>query len=427
MVLHAVRTARAVGATEVVVVVGHGAEQVEAAVRGFDPEARYAMQAEQKGTGHAAATGLAALESDAERVLILSGDCPLLRPESLAALRSTTGPRPVGFLSTRLDDPTGYGRVVRDGQHRPVRIVEHKDASSEELRIQEVNAGIYDLDRTFLEDAVAGLRTDNAQGELYLTDVVERAAGDAEAMVLADPAEAMGANTRAELVELQQRAWDRAARRWMANGVTILGSCHIDDEVEIGADTILHSGVHLRGRTVIGAGCVVDVGSVLSDSALEDEVVVQPYSILEQARVRRGAQIGPFARLRPAADVGESARVGNFVEVKKTTMGKGSKANHLSYLGDAEIGPDVNVGAGTITCNYDGFGKHLTRIEEGTFVGSNSTLVAPVNLGPGTYVAAGSTVTEDSKTDDLVFGRARQVVKPGQAKAVREAAQRAKK
>ena len=427
MVLHASRTARAAGATEVVVVVGHGAEAVETAVRSFDPRARFALQAEQRGTGHAAATGLAALGPEAERVLILSGDCPLLRAESLQALRSMTGDRPVGFLTTELSDPTGYGRVVRDGQHRPIRIVEHEDASSEELRIREVNAGIYDVDRAFLESAVARLGTDNAQGELYLTDIVAGAAGEAEAMVLADPAEAMGANTRAELAEIQQRAWDRTARRWMANGVTILGACHIDHDVQIGADTTLHPGVHLRGRTVIGSGCRVDVGCVLSDAELAEGVTIHPYSVLEGARVGSGADIGPFARLRPAADIGEGAKVGNFVEIKKTSLGPGAKANHLSYLGDAEIGPDVNVGAGTITCNYDGFGKHLTRIEAGTFVGSNSTLVAPVTLGPGTYVAAGSTVTENSEAGDLVFGRARQTTKRGRAKEVREAAQRAKK
>ncbi|MEM6366696.1 MAG: bifunctional UDP-N-acetylglucosamine diphosphorylase/glucosamine-1-phosphate N-acetyltransferase GlmU [Myxococcota bacterium] len=426
MVLHALRTAQRAGASERVVVVGHGAEQVEAVVRSFDPDARFARQIEQKGTGHAAATGLAALTQGPERVLILSGDCPLLRPESLHALRAATGDRPVGFLSTELEDPTGYGRVVRDEQRRPIRVVEHKDASSDELRIREVNAGIYDVDLAFLRDTTAQLQSDNAQGELYLTEVVERAAGEAQAFCLADPSEAMGANTRAELAALQEEAWDRAAGRWMTEGTTILGRCHIDEEVQLGQDVTLHPGVHLRGRTRVGDGCVVDVGSVLSDSELAEGVVVHPYSILEQAKVGPGAQIGPFARLRPAADLGPGTKVGNFVEVKKSRLGPGAKINHLSYVGDAEVGAEVNVGAGTITCNYDGFAKHLTRIGDGTFVGSNSTLVAPVELGPGTYVAAGSTVTENSARDDLVFGRARQEVKPGRAKAVREAARRGK-
>jgi bifunctional UDP-N-acetylglucosamine pyrophosphorylase/glucosamine-1-phosphate N-acetyltransferase len=422
MVSFPVEAARAAGADEVVVVVGHQAEQVEAALRG--PGIRFALQAEQRGTGHAAAIGLASVSDDVDRVWVLNGDVPLLRPETLLELRRQTGDRALGAVTMRVADPTGYGRLVRDAAGAPQRIVEHRDADPEVRRIDEVNAGVYDADRRWFARALGELSDDNDQGELYITDTLATAAaeGGAQAWTLPDPDEVLGVNTRAELAHRQQLLWRRTAARLQEAGVTILQpeTVTIDPWVQVGAETILHPRVALRGRTVVGEDCVVDVGAVLTDATVADGVHVHPYTVVERGDIGPRSVLGPFARVRPGTRLGEGAKIGNFVETKNTRLGDGAKANHLTYLGDADVGAGANVGAGTITCNYDGFGKYPTRIGAGSFVGSNATLVAPLSLGEDSYVAAGSTVTDDAEAEALVFGRARQVTKDGRARAVRD-------
>ena len=428
MVQTAVERARQAGLDAVVVVVGHGAEAVQATVEAVFPNVcRFALQTEQRGTGHAARIGLQALPPQTEgRVLILSADAPLLRQQTVDRL--VNGGTTVRFLTAEVPEPRGYGRVVRDADGRVQRIVEEKDATEGERAIREVNAGTYWVDLGFLREAVAGLETDNAQGELYLTDVVETAArrGEAEALRVDDPTEIRGVNDRTELAEAERIVYSREVRRHQVQGVTVNdpASVRIDPGVIIGPDTVVEPRVTIRGASTLGAGCRVDVGSVLEDAEIEDGVTVHPYTVVEGATLRTGSVAGPFARLRPGTVLQPEARVGNFVELKKTTLGPGAKANHLSYLGDAQVGRGANIGAGTITCNYDGFGKYPTRIGDGAFVGSNATLVAPLDIGTGAYVAAGSALTDPVPDDGLAFGRARQTVKPERARAVREAAQK---
>jgi bifunctional UDP-N-acetylglucosamine pyrophosphorylase / glucosamine-1-phosphate N-acetyltransferase len=425
-----VKLALDAGADPVVLVVGHQADEVKAsALARFGQKLEFAIQAEQRGTGHAVMQALPALRAFRGRVLILYGDVPLLRKETIARLSELMDREKhvLTAVTMRLDDPTGYGRVVRDDRGRITRVVEQKDATAEERAIQESNAGIYLVDSEFLESALASLTPQNAQNEYYLTDIVEKAAKDprgAGAVVVPNPQEVLGVNDRAQLAEVDRVLRSEILAAHMRAGVTIVdpATTYVGQEVTIGRDTVIHPGVHLRGRTKIGSGCTIDTGAILIDAVLHDRTDVRPYSILEGAEVRSGAIIGPFARLRPGAEVFEEAHVGNFVELKKTRLGRGAKANHLAYLGDATIGEGANVGAGTITCNYDGYGKYMTEIGDRVFVGSNATLVAPLKIGTGAYVAAGSTITDEVQPDSLVFGRAKQVEKTGRAKAVREEA-----
>lgn len=420
-----IRQALELGAEAVVVVVGHEAERVREALEArFPGRLTFAEQREQLGTGHAARVGLASVDREIERVLVLSGDVPLLGATTLRRLLD--GPERVRFLTTHLSDPTGYGRIVRDGAGRVQRIVEQRDASPAELAITEVNAGTYFVDAAFLREATGDLSSENAQREHYLTDVVEAGARDAdvEAVVVEDPVEVRGINTRRELAALQAVLWARKADALMGSGVTVLdpATTRIDPNVTVGPDTVLHPGVVVRGSTRIGAGCEIDVGSVIDDSVLADEVTVAPYSVLSGAKVEAGATVGPFARLRPGSVLGAGSKVGNFVETKNCELGPGAKINHLSYVGDATVGSGANIGAGTITCNYDGVGKYQTQIGSGVFVGSNSTLVAPLRISDNAYVAAGSTLTEDVPAGSLAFGRARQSVKENRAAELRERA-----
>ncbi len=424
MVTYPIRLARRVGADPIVLVIGHGADLVMASIGG----ARFQIQADQKGTGHAAMQGMAGLEGFDGRVLILYGDVPLLTEETIGGLLSKLDEGAhLSIVTTLLEDPYGYGRVLRDDRGRVTGVVEEKDASVEQRRIREINAGIYCTESAFLRSALARLRNDNAQGEYYLTDVVGLAIEDGltvEAYVAPDPGEVQGANTRAQLAELGATLRRRVNARHLRDGVGIVDpeTTYIGIDVEIGRDTVIEPGVHLRGKTVIGARCRIDAGAILTDAHLHDGANVHPYSVIEGGVIHGGADVGPFARIRPGAEILEGARVGNFVELKKTRLGKGSKANHLAYLGDSEIGAGANIGAGTITCNYDGYGKYRTVIGDDVFVGSNSTLVAPVEIGRGAYVAAGSTITEPVGDDDLAFGRARQVLKRSRAKDLRETA-----
>jgi bifunctional UDP-N-acetylglucosamine pyrophosphorylase/glucosamine-1-phosphate N-acetyltransferase len=415
-----VKRALELGAERVVVVVGHQAEAVEAALGAALPGAplRFARQAEQLGTAHAVLQAKAALKGFAGPILILSGDTPLLTAEALQAVAAARAKaRALVAMATMVPaSPRGYGRVVRDERGRAVRVVEEKDATDAERTLTEVNAGLYCVHSEFLWRALGKVGAKNAQGEFYLPDLVAMAAAKGAAASVEVPAlVAAGVNDRVELARVGRVLVGRLAEAHARAGVTIEDPARFDcDEgVEIGQDVVIEPGVRLKGRTRVGANTIVGAGCILQDAVVGEGVTLKPYTMIEDARVEAKAIVGPFARLRPGSEIGEGAHVGNFVETKKTRLGKGSKANHLTYLGDAEIGQGVNVGAGTITCNYDGEKKHPTRIGDGVFVGSDSILVAPIEIGAGAYVAAGSTLTDPVPAGALALGRARQVTKEG--------------
>jgi bifunctional UDP-N-acetylglucosamine pyrophosphorylase/glucosamine-1-phosphate N-acetyltransferase len=413
------------GASPVVVVVGHQAGAVEAALRAALPGAplRFAVQAEQRGTAHAVLAARQALRGVTDPIAILSGDTPLLQASTLRQVVSARGRAraPLAFGTMALDAPRGYGRVLRDEAGRPARIVEEKDASEAERAVREVNAGLYCADAAFLWKALAKVDARNAQGEFYLTDLVAQAARRGRAVAVpVEPLEASGVNDREELARADAVLQARRASAFMRAGVTIEvpGRFLCDEGVAIAADVVIEPDVRLRGATRIGPGCRLGQGSVIADAVLEAGVTVRPYTVIEgTATVGEGAILGPFSRLRPGTELAAGVHVGNFVETKKARLGTGTKANHLAYLGDAVIGAGVNVGAGTITCNYDGEKKHETRLGDGAFIGSNSTLVAPLEIGAGAYVAAGSTLTDAVPPGALALGRARQAVKEGWAAA----------
>jgi len=407
-------------AKQIHVVVGHQADEVRQALSGFG--VGFITQREQRGTGHAVLVGREVLEKGARRLLILYGDTPLVEAESLAALvaQQVRSGAAATVLTTRIDNPDGYGRIVRDGAGELRAIVEHKDATPEQLAITEINSGIYCFQTAPLFEALAGLRPENRAGEYYLTDVIAGLAArglPVDTFLIQDASQVLGINTRVELAQVDALLRARKARDLMLSGVTIERpeTVTVDAGVEVGTDTVLEAFVQLRGRTRIGSGCRIRSHSIVSDSTLDEEVTVEPFSWINESVVERGARIGPYARLRTANHIEAGAQIGNFVELKKTRLGARSKAMHLAYLGDATIGSQVNIGAGTITCNYDGAGKHPTRIEDGAFVGSNSTLVAPLRIGEGAYLAAGSVLTEDVPPGSLGIARGRQSNKPGWA------------
>ena len=429
------------GASPVVVVVGHQAEAVEAAVAAALPGAplRFVVQQQQLGTAHAVLAARAALRGWKGPIAILSGDTPLLEEETLRRVVAARAraKAAIAFATMTLDAPRGYGRVVRDPKGRPQRIVEEKDATEAERGLREVNAGLYCADAAFLWKALARVGADNALEEFYLTDLVSMAArrdgavavearSAGAAAVPVDPAQAAGVNDREELARAARVLLRRRASALMRAGVTIEDPERFDcDEgVEIAADVVVEPGVRLLGRTRVGAGCRRGAGAILRDAVLAPDVTVRPYTLVDESTVASLAILGPFSRIRPGSDIGEGAHVGNFVETKKSRLGKGAKANHLAYVGDAVVGAGVNIGAGTITCNYDGEKKHETRIGDGAFIGSDSILVAPIEIGAGAYVAAGSTVTDPVPPGALALGRARQVNKEGWAE--RRRAERAR-
>ncbi|PKN58470.1 MAG: UDP-N-acetylglucosamine diphosphorylase/glucosamine-1-phosphate N-acetyltransferase [Deltaproteobacteria bacterium HGW-Deltaproteobacteria-14] len=401
------------GFDQVVVVVGHQGEAVATALQHDFPDApvSFATQAEQRGTGHAVQCAMDAA-AGAEVVAILSGDTPALDADTLRRLGAVRDERhaPLVVTSFEAADPTGYGRIVRDAAGAVARIVEHKDATPTERAIHEVNAGLYLCDRATLADALAHLRADNAQGELYLTDVVAHVAGRGgrvAGFTLHDPFRVAGINTRAQLAAIERELLARRLDALMDAGVTLedAASIRVEAGVVIGEDTVLGPGVQLKGRTAIGRGCRVDAGAVLVDTGVADGAHVKPYVVAEGATIGPGAAVGPFAHLRPGTVLGRDVKIGNFVETKKAVLAAGAKASHLSYLGDCEIGAGANIGAGTITCNYDGFDKHRTVIEEGVFIGSDSQLVAPVRVGANAVVGAGTTVTRDVAPGALAVSR----------------------
>lgn len=392
-----------------------------------DTGVNFVLQAEQRGTGHAIMAARAALAAY-DLVIVLSGDAPLITPKTIQNLSAfhASQKATMTLLSADLADPTGYGRVLRkSARSAEVRaIVEEKAASAAQKKIREINSGFYVFSVPELYRHIGELSTENSHREYYLTDmaaVFNRVRKKVTAMKTADAGEVLGSNTRAEIVDLDARLRLAKCNALMAEGVTIFypQTCVIDSGVEVGADTVIEPFVQLLGKTKVGGDCRIRSYSVIRNSELDDNVTVNPLTVVDDSRVARGAIVGPYSRLRPGSEIGENAHVGNFVETKKIKLGKGSKANHLTYLGDAEIGEGVNVGAGTITCNYDGVNKHKTVIEDGVFIGSDSTLVAPVKIGRGAYVAAASCITDDVPADALALGRARQTMKEGWAKAQR--------
>ncbi len=433
LLLHVISAAESlVPAARIFCVVGHQAEKVRAAAEATG--VNFVLQAEQLGTGHAlqvlkahlAVTG----EALPENLLVLSGDVPLIRPETLHTLADfhLAQHAAMTILTAVPPDPTGYGRVIRLSPNSPevTAIVEQKSLSETQKSAPEINSGIYCFSTAALFAKLDLLSTNNAHGEYYLTDVAGLLVEDQQRVVAlkADNIdEVLGANTIAEMMHLDAAMRLATARRLMAEGVTIFRpeTCTIDAQVEVGPDTIIEPYVQLLGSTRIGSDCRIRSHSVIESSTLGDAVLIRNGCVLDRAHVEDAALIGPYAHLRPESHIGPAAHVGNFCETKKITLGAGSKANHLTYLGDAVIGAGVNIGAGTITCNYDGVHKNLTRIGDNSFIGSDSTLVAPINIGEGAYVAASSCITNDVEPDALAFGRARQVTKSGWAAARREA------
>ena len=406
-------------------IVGHEAELVERAVK--DTGVQFVRQEPQRGTGHALMCARDAVQGY-ETVIVLSGDAPLISSATIEKLRSfhQQNRAAMTLLSARLEDPTGYGRVIRAGpkSHEVQAIVEEKPCTPAQRKIREINSGFYAFSSKALFEHIDELKTDNPHGEYYLTDmaaVLRRAKKKVVSVATDNPAEILGSNTRAEMVELDQTMRAEKCRQLMTEGVTIFNptTCVIDSDVQVGADTTIEPFVQLLGKTRIGGDCRIRSYSIVQNSTIGDGVTIRPGCILDEAKVANGAMLGPYSHLRPGSDIGEGAHVGNFVETKKVKLGKGSKANHLTYLGDAEIGAGVNIGAGTITCNYDGVLKHKTTIEDGVFVGSDSTLVAPVRLGKGAYVGAASCITDDVPADSLAIGRTKQTVKEGWVKKKR--------
>jgi bifunctional UDP-N-acetylglucosamine pyrophosphorylase/glucosamine-1-phosphate N-acetyltransferase len=430
---HVIATAqKVVPAQDIFVIIGHEAERVREAVAGTG--VNFVLQTEQRGTGHALMAAREALSGrgggrDYGEVIVLSGDAPLITAETVRKLSDfhAAEKATMTLLSADLDNPYGYGRVIHKGKGAEVQaIVEEKSANARQKEIREINSGFYAFDVPALYEHIGQLSTANPHGEYYLTDmagVFHGARKKVVAIKTDDAGEVLGSNTRAEMMMLDARLRLAKCRELLDAGVTIFypHTCVIDSDVEVGADTVIEPFVQLLGRTKIGADCRIRSYSVIENSVIGDRVTVRPGTLMEESRVDAGAVIGPYTHMRPGSEVGEGAHVGNFVETKKVKLGKGSKANHLTYLGDAEIGEGVNIGAGTITCNYDGVNKHQTVIEDGVFVGSDSTLVAPVKIGRGAYVAAASCITEDVPADALALGRARQSVKEGWARAKREA------
>jgi bifunctional UDP-N-acetylglucosamine pyrophosphorylase/glucosamine-1-phosphate N-acetyltransferase len=411
---------KVVPAGDVFAIIGHEAERVRAAVAATG--VNFVLQSEQRGTGHALMVAREAL-SAYDHVIVLSGDAPQITPQTIAQLLNfhLDERAAMTLLTAELESPTGYGRVIRKGSRSAEvqAIVEEKSATPAQKRTREINAGFYVFAVPQLFAHIDELSTANPHGEYYLTDMaaaLRRARLRVVAWKIEDSGEILGANTRAELASIDFRMRIRKCQELLAAGVTLplpLSNCVIDSDVEIAPDTVLDPFVQILGNSRIGTGCRIRSYSVIRDSEIGDRVLIRNGCILEGARVERNAVLGPYSHLRPGSEIGEGAHVGNFVETKKIKLGKGSKANHLTYLGDAEIGVGVNIGAGTITCNYDGVNKHTTIIEDGVFIGSDSTLVAPVRVGKGSYVAAASCITDDVPADALAVGRAHQIVKEG--------------
>ena len=424
---HVLETAVSLGTGKVIVVAGHGAEAVRKIISEKNGDLEVVVQEPQLGTGHAVSQCLDMLSGFHGTVVVLSGDVPGLQSETVRNLARVRidNQASISVLTGRLEDPSGYGRIIRQPDGAIQEIREQKDLSEEQGNIKEVNLGVYAFDASFLSRELPKIGSENAQGEYYLTDLIKVAAGSGSGVVshsAADHTEALGINTLEELSGVGKMTNRRYLEKLMSSGVQILDpdQTWIEDTVTVEPDTTIHPMVFLRGATKIGAGSVINPGSVITDSNLGARVEIRPYCVITDSSIADDAAVGPFAHLRPGTDIGPWARIGNYVEIKKSVIGEGSKVSHLTYVGDAELGQDVNIGAGCVTCNYDGFSKFKTVIEDGVFVGSGTMMVAPITLGKGSLVAAGSTLTKDVPPDALAVARGQQSNKEGWAAARRE-------
>jgi len=410
-------------AEKTIVVVGHQADRIQERFK--DLKIEFALQQEQLGTGHAVLQAVPFLHSFSGTVLILCGDVPLVKLETLRSFIETyrKNESTLSVLTAVVEDPFGYGRILRNPEGWLERIVEEKDASEEEKTIREINTGIFCVKAPFLKEGLREIGRENAQGEYYLTDLVEIAKKNGlrcSAHIVVDPVEVMGINTRIDLAMANEVLRQEKLKDLMLSGVTIIDprTTYVDRTAEVGKDTILYPNCHLQGKTRIGERCIIEPNSKVSDSLIGDEVTIHANSVITESKIEDGAIIGPFAHLRPLSEIKAKAKIGNFVEVKKSIIGRGSKANHLSYIGDSFLGESVNIGAGTIFCNYNGFEKHQTIIGDRVFVGSNVELVAPVKVGNDSSIGAGTTVTKDVPNGALAISRVKQKNIKGWSKKV---------
>lgn len=419
MVEHIINRVSETNPDQIITIVGHGAEQVKAQL---GERSEYALQAEQLGTGHAVLQAASFLQGKEGTTLVISGDTPLLTTETLNNLFEYHQGKNASatILTAQAEDPTGYGRIIRDHIGIVEKIVEQKDTTPEEALVQEINTGTYCFDNQALFEALNKVGTDNAQGEYYLTDIIEilkDAGKTVAAYQTEDFDESMGVNDRIALAKANELMRQRINKMHMVNGVSFVdpATTYIDAGVEIGSDTVIEAGVQLQGKTVIGSDCVIGAHSRIVDSVIEDHVAVE-HSVIEKSLVKSHADVGPFAHLRPKAEIGEGVHIGNFVEVKNAEIGKNTKVGHLTYVGDATLGEEINVGCGVVFVNYDGKNKHRTTIGDHSFIGSNANIIAPVEIAKNTSVAAGSTITEDIPEYAMAIARARQVNKEEYAK-----------
>jgi bifunctional UDP-N-acetylglucosamine pyrophosphorylase/glucosamine-1-phosphate N-acetyltransferase len=422
LLAHVLDTATALAPTLVHIVYGHGGEIVRGSVRA--PNLRWVLQSQQLGTGHAVQQAMPGVPDD-HMVLVLYGDVPLIRPDTLRALLALAGPKCMALLTVKLADPSGYGRVVRNARGQVQRIVEHKDANARQLRLRECNSGILAVSAKLLKKWLTRLKNSNTQREYYLTDIIAMAARDkirVAPLLAATAVEVLGVNDKLQLAELEAEYRRIRARELMLAGVTVIDPARLDvrGAVTCGRDVLLDVNVVLDGPVQLGDGVRIGANCYLSQVSVGEGTHIKPNCVIDRAAIGARCEIGPFSRIRPETTLGEGVHVGNFVEIKKSDLGAGSKANHLTYLGDASIGSGVNVGAGTVTCNYDGANKWRTEIGDGVFIGSGSMLVAPLTIGNGATIGAGSTITHDAPPGQLTLERARQQTIPGWRRPVKQ-------
>lgn len=411
LVEHVVDTARQVGGEQILIIIGHGAEKVEERMAAAD--VKFVLQVQQLGTGHAVQQALPQLRNDAT-VLILYGDVPLTRPETLQKLISGVGEQQMGLLTVNMPDPTGYGRIVRDQNGSVIAIVEHKDANDDQRKIAEINTGIMAVKAKHLQKWLPQLSNNNAQGEYYLTDIIAMAKADGIAIHVEQPnavEEVEGINNRQQQAALERFYQKQKADELMVAGVTLFDPTRLDirGNLQVGRDVVIDVNCIFEGDVVIGDGVYIEANCVIINSSIGKDTQIKAFSHIEDSTIAEACDIGPYARLRPGAILASGVKVGNFVEVKKSSIGKDSKVNHLSYIGDSKIGTGVNIGAGTITCNYDGVNKFITDIGDNVFIGSNSALVAPVKIGNGSTVGAGSVITKNVEAEELAIARGKQI------------------
>lgn len=425
MVQHVLDRVQEAGCERSVVIVGHGAEMVQSVI---GDRAEFVLQAEQLGTGHAVLQSKALLADEAGTTIVICGDTPLVSKETVQAMLALheSSAAAATVLTADFSDPTGYGRVIRGEGGQVEKIVEHKDCSPQEAAVREINTGTYCFDNQKLFAALAKVTNSNAQGEYYLTDVIgilQQQGEVIQAYCTADSDEAIGVNDRVALAEAERSMRARIMKRHLLHGVTIIdpSATYIESDVVIGADSVIYPGTVLRGATSLGEDCVIGPNADMTDTVIADGSAIQ-HSVLKNARIGSRCTVGPYANLRPGSVLGDGCKIGDFVELKNATLGDGSKVSHLSYVGDAVVGKDVNIGCGAITVNYDGYNKFKTEIGDGAFIGSNVNLIAPVRVGSGAYVVAGSTITHDVPDSDLAIARERQVNKPGYADKIRNRA-----